>query len=258
MSIITLLTDFGARDGFVGVLKGVILSFNPHAHIIDIAHEIAPGDIDAGAFVLASAYSSFPPDTIHVIVIDPGVGTSRKPLCVRANSYYFVAPDNGILKWILFAHPDALVMELTKPQFFKTPVSNTFHGRDIFAPVAAHLSLGIPMSQLGKPYTAFDRGVIPVLRQGNESIAGEIIYIDRFGNLVSNIPGGYLQDKNITKIVLPRHTISCLSPSYQSAGSGPLALIGSHGFLEIALDGNNANEILHYGIGTVIKVYFSE
>ncbi|HPG40947.1 MAG TPA: SAM-dependent chlorinase/fluorinase [bacterium] len=258
MSIITLLSDFGARDGFVGALKGVILSLNPHVHIIDIAHEIAPGDINAGAFVLASAYSCFPPDTIHVAVIDPGVGTTRKPLAVRANSHYFVAPDNGILKWILSAHPDAFVMELTEPQFFKTPLSNTFHGRDLFAPVAAHLSLGVPIARMGKPCTTFEHGVIPVLRLEGKRISGEIIYIDRFGNLVSNIPAGNLRDKNITGIVLPRHTIARLSSNYRNNDNGPVALIGSHGFLEIALDGQNANEILHYGIGAAIDIYFTE
>jgi len=258
MSIITLLTDFGARDGFVGALKGVILSLNPDAQLVDIAHEIAPGDIDAGAFVLASSYSSFPPETIHVAVIDPGVGTTRKPLAVRANSHYFVAPDNGILKWILSAHPDALVIELTESQYFKTLVSNTFHGRDIFAPVAAHLSLGVPIARMGIPCTTFERGVIPALRHEGKRISGEIIYIDRFGNLVSNIPAGNLQGKIITGIAMPRHTISRLSSSYRNSDDGLVALIGSHGFLEIALDGNNASEILHYGIGTVIDVNFRE
>ncbi len=258
MAIITLLTDFGARDGFVGVLKGVILALNPHAQIVDLAHEISPGDIAAGAFVLAASYAYFPPETIHVVVIDPGVGTTRKPLCVRTKTQFFLAPDNGVLQWIYAANPDAVVVELTNAQYFLSPLSNTFHGRDIFAPVAAHLSLGTPQTGLGKPLLEFNRGVLPPLRQQKNMISGVIIYIDRFGNLISNIASQYLQPKNIEKLVLPRHTISRLSCSYQNVENGPMALIGSHGFLEIALNGKKANEVLEYGIGTEIDVCLKE
>ena len=150
--IITLTTDFGTRDGFVGVMKGVILNINPHANIVDITHDIAPQNIEQGAFLFANAVKYFPANVIHVVVVDPGVGSARRPIAVQLGKTFFVAPDNGVLSRITdHASLPIRVVHLTNPAYWLPRVSATFHGRDIFAPVAAHLSLGVPLDALGEP-----------------------------------------------------------------------------------------------------------
>ena len=242
--IITLLTDFGEIDGFVGAMKGVILSINPNAKIIDISHEIPAQDIEAGAFVFRRTYHYFPKGTIHIVVIDPGVGSERKILAVQSSDYFFITPDNQVLKYILNSDETLTVVEVLNKEFFLNSVSQTFHGRDIFAPVAAHLSIGVPINKLGHKTNNFDRGKIdqPIITQ--TSIIGSIIYIDKFGNLITNI-GQNLIKKSVSSIQIGQTHIRKLSTSYSEAEvNQPLALIGSSGFLEIAVRNGNASERL--------------
>ncbi len=256
MPIITLLTDFGDRDGFVGTMKGVILSINPLVQIIDLAHHIDAGDINSGAFVLAQNCSYFPENTIHVVVIDPGVGSDRRTLCAQAGGHYFVAPDNGVLKWIFKDNPGAQVFELTQRKYFLKTISHTFHGRDIFAPVAAYLSTGVDISQFGDKIQDYVKGTWPEYKVSGKKITGEIIHIDRFGNLVSNIAANDFDRKKFDRLKLARHTIFALNDSYdRMPGNMPFAIIGSHGFIEIAVKDNSAAKLLKYHNGTVIELY---
>ncbi len=256
MPIITLLTDFGDRDGFVGTMKGVIVSINPLVQIIDIAHDVTAGDINSGAFVLAHSYSYFPKNTIHVVVIDPGVGSKRRALCVQAGEYYFVAPDNGVLKWIFKNNPDAIVVELSQQKYFLKNISCTFHGRDIFAPVAAYLSTGIEISQFGNTIQDYVKGTWPKYIITDKKITGEIIHVDRFGNLISNIAAKDFELNNFESITLPGHRVNTMNNSYnQLPNNQPFAIIGSHGYIEIAVKDNSAAQLLNYNNGTVIELY---
>jgi S-adenosyl-L-methionine hydrolase (adenosine-forming) len=192
--IISLTTDFGLSDAFVGAMKGVILGINPHAQIVDVSHEIPPHDVDRAAFVVNSAAPYFPKGTIHVVVVDPGVGTERPVLAARTEEGVFLAPDNGVLKYIFDGRPGAEVFSVTRSEYFRERVSRTFHGRDIFAPVAAHLSRGLSPEKLGSRFEDFERGsVVRPVRSPN-GIAGVIIAFDRFGNGVTNIPAAWLAD----------------------------------------------------------------
>ncbi len=188
--VITLTTDFGLSDHFVGAMKGVILGICPAARIVDITHQITPFEIPEAAFVIAQAYRLFPRKTVHVIVVDPGVGTSRRPIVAEAAGQLFVAPDNGVLSMVL-ADAKARVREITASRYFRKPVSQTFHGRDIFSPVAAHLAKGVPPARMGKSIddwlrTRFGRPE----RTGKRAWTGSVLKIDRFGNLITNFPAG--------------------------------------------------------------------
>ena len=188
--LITLLTDFGTRDAYVGSLKGVILSLNPEVRLVDLSHEVDPQDIRAGAFMLAEAAAYFPPGTIHLAVVDPGVGSRRRALAARCRGHYWVGPDNGLFHLIFNRAPDLAMVSLENPAYFRPRVSATFHGRDIFAPVAAHLSLGVDLDDFGPRVTDPVSLAFPEPEFGPETIQGEIISVDRFGNLISNIPAG--------------------------------------------------------------------
>lgn len=244
--IITLTTDFGLSDGFVGVMKGVILGINPDAILIDITHDIAPQNIEQGAFVFANAYKYFPANAIHVVVIDPGVGSARRPIAAQVGETIFVAPDNGVLSSVL--RPSSSVVHLTKPDYWLARVSNTFHGRDIFAPVAAHLSLGVPLQTLGEPIT--DWVQLPQCeaswRAGNE-IVGRVARIDRFGNIVTNIGEERLaaMDRARVVIAIRGKTLTGIKSTYSNAEEGkPLVLISSSGHVEIAVRNGNAAKII--------------
>jgi len=252
--IITLLTDFGEIDGFVGTMKGVILSIDPDVKIIDISHKIAAQDIEAGAFVLNCSYRYFPRGTIHVTVVDPGVGSERKILAAQSNDYFFVAPDNQILKYVFDSNETITVVEVLNKQFFLNKGSQTFHGRDIFAPIAAHLSMGVPIIQLGQKTKDYDRGQIDFPIITKSGITGKIIYIDKFGNLVTNIAGNMIS-KSISSIQVGRTTINCLSNSYvKVAVNQPLAIIGSSGNLEIAIRNGNAQQQLSINRKDIVKI----
>ncbi len=256
--IITLLTDFGLQDVYVGVMKGVILGINPDVALVDLTHDIPAGDLDTAAFVLAQATPFFPAGTIHVIVVDPGVGSERRSLAVEANNSYFLAPDNGVLKWIFAGNPSCRVIHLTEPRYFLPHLSRTFHGRDVFAPVAAHLSKGVAWESLGRPVEDYVRGKIPQPAKKGNWLVGEIVYVDRFGNLISNIAGNDVS-RAVQEIRVGDVCLFGLNESYSQSKVGePLAIIGSHGFLEIAVREGNAAKTLHVSFGDKVEVLFAK
>ena len=237
MSAITLLTDFGTTDYFVGAMKGVILSVNPQAVIVDITHEIPAQDVAAGAFTLLAAYDAFPEGTIHVAVVDPGVGSERRAIVVTAGKHFFVGPDNGIFSYIYDRNPSHQTLHITNERYFRQPVSNTFHGRDIFAPVAAALSTGLDASSLGPPISDPIRFF--------KSVQPHIIHIDRFGNLITNITRERFREG--MRLLVNGRVISAFRNFFGEnvgAADEPFAIWGSAGFLEIAVNGRSAAEFL--------------
>jgi S-adenosyl-L-methionine hydrolase (adenosine-forming) len=243
---ITLLTDFGTADYFVGAMKGVILSINPQAVIVDITHEIPAQDVAAGAWQLLAAYDTFPAGTIHVAVVDPGVGSARRAVVVSAGEHLFVGPDNGIFTHVYDRRPQFEAFHVTETKYFRQPVSNTFHGRDIFAPVAAALSTGVDPSFLGPPISDPIRLSI--------SAEPQIIHIDRFGNLITNIT----RDKFYqgASLLVNGNAITAFRNFFgEDVGEPeePFAIWGSAGFLEIAVNGGSAAEVLGAKRGDEIK-----
>ena len=243
--MITLLTDFGTADYFVGAVKGAILLLNPRAVIVDLTHEILPQDIAAGAFTLLAAYKTFPAGTIHVAVVDPGVGSTRRPIVVSANEQFFVGPDNGLFTYIYDREPSHKVFDVTAEKYFRPDPSSTFHGRDIFAPVAAALSNGVNPRKLGPTISNAVRLPVSlepeVLKNGN--VRGRIIHIDRFGNCVTNITRDLVKP-NAT-LLINRKTIRNFRNFYgEDSDASPFAIWGSAGFLEISVNGGSAAQVL--------------
>jgi len=241
--IITLLTDFGQQDGYVAAMKGVILGLHPNANLIDLTHEVEPQNVQAGAFLLQTHFRCFPVGTVHLAVVDPGVGSARAALAGRAAGHFFVAPDNGLLDFCLDLS-ERQVVRLTQNKFWREPVSSTFHGRDIFAPVAAHLARGELLQNLGELFQLQRRLPAFETRLVGKTLRGQVVYIDRFGNLISNISAQQLRefsrDQPIT-ISLAEHLIGGLCQTYAEVPpDSPLALIGSFGFLEIGVNRGNA------------------
>lgn len=257
MSIITLTTDFGTRDCFVGAMKGVILGIKPDAIIVDLVHDVSGGDIRSGAFSLMGSYSLFTKGTVHVAVIDPGVGSSRHALAVQTANYFFVGPDNGVLSFALAREKIKSVHSLENEDYFLKPVSRTFHGRDIFAPVAAHLSSGVPIEKLGPVADGFIKIAWPQVRTSRGRIEGEVIYVDRFGNLITNIGAEDLRilgDKPC-EVFAGNKRVCPIAPFYGAVAVGrPLGLVGSTGFLEIAINGASAAEKFRLGVGRNVDV----
>jgi len=260
--IITLTTDFGLSDGFVGMMKGVILSLNPNATIVDITHDIAPQNIEQGAFLFANAIKFFPANTIHVVVVDPGVGSARRPIAVQVGETLFVAPDNGVIApAIETLKPSPRIVHLNRPQYWLSRVSHTFHGRDLFAPVAAHLSLGVPLESLGEPVSDWVRlsDYAAVWRAGNE-IVGRVMHIDRFGNVITNIGEEMLagMDRSQVVVTIRGKTLQGIKPTYATVERGePIALISSSGHLEIAVREGNAAQGLGVRLGDQVLVHSS-
>lgn len=256
--IVTLLTDFGLRDIYVAVMKGVIAQINPTLNVIDLTHEIPPQSIAAGRFCLMSAYSYFPKGTVHIAVVDPGVGSSRRGIAIAFADGFLVGPDNGLFSGILNENPAIAAVELTNPQYWRTPTpSNTFHGRDIFAPVGAYLASGVPLAELG---TAIDPATLvefPINKctETEDGLVGVIQYIDRFGNLITNIPGNLVQGKNWF-IQISDCTISGNTTYSDSEIGSLLALVASHSWVEIAVNNGNAQSILQVDWGSEVKVFF--
>jgi len=260
--LITLLTDFGTADGYVGALKGVILSLNPGAVLVDLSHQVPPQDILAGALVLRAAAPYFPSGSIHLAVVDPGVGTVRRGLALRCGPHTFVGPDNGLFTLVLAAGPDFQAVSLQNPAYFLPRLSPTFHGRDLFAPVAAHLSLGVPLNDLGPPVTDPVRLLLPAPRVSPQAWVGEILHVDHFGNLISNIPFDALlswaQGRPIA-VRLGGGREPRLVQTYGEAGPGEwVALGGSHGYLEIARVQGSAAGSLGNGRGLPVEVRLAE
>jgi len=257
VSVITLTTDFGTQDWFVGTMKGVILGIQPGARPVDITHEIAPGDIRAGAFALMAAAPYFPKGTIHVVVVDPGVGSQRRAIAVKTKRALFIGPDNGVLTWALRKETIVTARQITDEKFFQHPVSRTFHGRDIFAPTSAHLCAGKKFSQLGPKINDWVQLPWPNPAQSEKGLAGEIIYIDRFGNAITNLAHDLLREDEWAraKIVLKRHKLGAPSNSYAATKPGKLlAILSSAGFLEIAVNGGAATRQLKLNCGDAVKV----
>ncbi len=256
--LITLLTDFGTRDVYVGSLKGVILSLNPGVRLVDLSHEIDPQDIRAGAFMLAEAVDFFPPGTIHLAVVDPGVGSHRRALAARCRGHYWVGPDNGLFHLIFNRAPDLTLVSLENSGYFRPQVSATFHGRDIFAPVAAHLSLGVDLDDFGPRVTDPVSLDFPKPALGPEAIQGQIISVDRFGNLISNIPAAVVTSRlgeRGWRLKAGPLGLKGLSRTYADAAPGEfLALAGSHGFIEIACALDNAAHRLQAGVGLAVSI----
>ncbi|MGO9108645.1 MAG: S-adenosyl-l-methionine hydroxide adenosyltransferase family protein [Thermoguttaceae bacterium] len=258
MSIITLTTDFGTGSPYVATMKGVILSINPVATIIDISHAIAAQDIARGALVLEDTTPWFPDDTIHVAVVDPGVGTQRSILYARIGSQQYIAPDNGLLGGLMARTAPSVVLRLTEQEYWLPKVSCTFHGRDIMAPVAARLSLGLDPRRLGPAAGRLDQLDLPLPEVVEEKIRGEIISIDSFGNLITNIPYDLLAGKrndNRVCIVCGIYETFGIYHTYGEQAPGMLvALIGSSGRLELAIVGDNAAARLGVSTGTQVIV----
>ena len=256
--IITLLSDFGSQDGYVGAMKGVILQINPRVLPVDISHEIEAHDIMAGALVLASAYAYFPPGTIHVAVVDPGVGGQRRPIIVETSRACFVGPDNGIFTLIYEREKVIKTIAIENPGFMAPSVSRTFHGRDIFAPAAAHLSLGVPVGDFGPPVQKTEVLNVPQPRLAGETAEGEVIHVDRFGNLITNISADLFTGfvgKGLEAIRLGGQEVAGPYESYEEACEGELfAIFGSTGLLEISKKRNSAHKTQGLGRGATVRV----
>jgi len=258
MRVITLTTDFGQADWFVGSMKGVILSIEPRAVIVDVTHGIPPGNIHAGAFALRAGYRSFPRGSVHVVVVDPGVGGTRKAIAVQTKDYVFISPDNGVLSWALANEQTKTIRALENERYFRPPVSRTFHGRDIFAPVAARLASGLPLSIIGPRLRHMKRLDWPGVTRTQNGIAGEVIYIDRFGNGITTIQNEVLRSRRNAFCEIQigkRKLLFPLRSSYDSVPiKSPVALPGSTGFLEIAINGGSAEQLLGLKIGMRVSL----
>ena len=256
--VIALLTDFGTQDYFVAAMKGVILSINKDANIIDITHEIPPQDIGSASFILQSCYKDFPAKTIFTAVVDPGVGSVRRAILVETAEYFFIAPDNGLLSFVFSDFENCKVFEISSEKFFRQRVSQTFHGRDIFAPCAAHLSGGVKPSEFGNEITGAVVSAKQIPRRVSQNtIEAEIIFIDRFGNLITNLKADDLPDKFYLEI--NNQKIEKLCGFFAEAKAGELfMIIGSAGFLEIAVFQGSAKNVLNIETGQKIFVNTSD
>lgn len=251
LPFVSLLTDFGTADYFVGALKGAIFSVNPQARVIDITHEIPAHDIQAGAFTILAAYKSFPPKTIHLCVVDPGVGSLRRAILVKTRDHFFVGPDNGLFSYVYEREREVRVFHLLNEKYFRPEVSNTFHGRDLFAPVAGAVSLGVEPSELGPEITDYVRlEPLAPLHLESGAIRASVIHIDRFGNCITNITRDDLTDEMLSRgarLRIREREITSFRNFFAeegSDGSELFAIWGSAGFLEIAAFQTSAARLL--------------
>jgi len=256
--IITLTTDFGTKDYYVGAMKAVMLAINAESRFIDISHDIPPQDIMAGAWVIRNTAFNFPPGTVHLTVVDPGVGTDRKPVALKIGHQFFVGPDNGIFSLLTENHQYNATDLSNRDYWNQANSSNTFHGRDIFAPVAAHIANGVPLKKLGKPVDELVsyRWAIPIADK--DGVQGWILHIDRFGNLVTNISNELIKetrDAQSIKIYVGNTILRGIQKAFADVQEGePLAYIGSSGMLEIAINKGSAEEMLGVHKGASVSV----
>lgn len=259
--VITLITDFGTKDGYVGIMKGVMLRINPEVRVIDITHEIPPQDIFKAGFVLKNSYRYFPDNSIHLVVVDPGVGSKRRAILVEAGDHFFIGPDNGVFTFIYELETTKRVIELTNERYFLQNISKTFHGRDIFAPVAAHLSRSISPESFGDICNDVVRISIPKPEIESGTIKGIVSHIDSFGNLVSNIPEDLFtkpKREGEYKIFIGKEILRKVNDSYSEVKEGEVvAIFGSSGYLEISTRNQNAQQKLGLDKGCEIKVEFN-
>ena len=259
--IITLTTDYGSNDHLVAAMKGVIWKINPDARVVDISHSVMPFDLLDGALLIGQAYKYFPPKTIHVVVVDPGVGTQRRPLLVTGDQHYFAAPDNGVLSMVYEKEPKVTVRHVTAEHYFISPISNTFHGRDIFAPVAAWLSKNWAASSFGEEISDFVRFAMPKPKASDGMVKGVVLKVDNFGNLITNmtlddVPQIVAAGASF-KILVGNKEVTRLAQVYAQGGQGELfAILGSSGYLEISMNRGNAARTLGAQRGTEVAVQF--
>lgn len=263
MKIITILTDFGLEDGYPGVMKGVIYTIAPDVKIVDISHKVPPQNIYRGARILERSYSYFPAETIHIAVVDPGVGTQRRPMAAKIGDHYFVGPDNGLFTFpIVEAKKKNLIcecVELNQPDYWLENVSHVFHGRDIFAPIAAHLANGVPLYNLGRPIIDPVLLNLPQPQFMSNQIMGEIVDIDHFGNLSTNIPGDWITQFPPAQLsfVFKDIMIQGLNKTFGERLPGQwVAFIDSDNYLAIAVVNGNAASTANCEVGTPITVTF--
>ena len=259
--IVTLTTDFGLNDHFVGAIKGVILDIVPEASVVDICHSVQAFDVLDAALTIAQAYSYFPPATVHVVVVDPGVGTARRPIIASTERHHFVAPDNGVLSLIYSREERMSVRHVTSEHYFLQPLSNTFHARDIFAPVAGYLAKRVDSEKFGDPIEDYVRFNAPRPKPVNEhTLRGVVLKVDRFGNLVTNItpqdaPMLFEASPAPFKIVVGKAEITELKTSYAQGAPGEvIALLGSMGYLEIAANRGAATQIIGATKGSEVSL----
>ena len=259
--IITLTTDFGSADSLVGSMKGVILTIQPDAEIIDITHNVLPYDLLDGALAIGTAYKFFPPRTIHIVVVDPGVGTERRPVLATAGQHYFIAPDNGVLSMVYQSEESLTVRHITSEHYFLQPVSNTFHGRDIFSPVAAWLSKNTQSSSFGEEMTDFVRFALPKPKAAGSGAKGIVLRADNFGNLLTNFTPEdlpqVLAGSNF-KMHVGTAEISRLAETFGNGGPNePILVLGSSGFFEVAVNRGSAAKTTGAGRGAEVTVEFA-
>jgi S-adenosylmethionine hydrolase len=257
--IITLTTDYGTNDHLVGTLKGVILKISPDATIVDITHNVTPYDLLDGALAIGSSYSYFPPRTIHVVVVDPGVGTDRRPLLVSGETQYFVAPDNGVLSLVYEREESILVRHANVEHYYLQPVSKTFHGRDVFAPVAAWLAKGSQAAAMGDEITDYKKFSMPRPKAADGVVKGVVLRVDSFGNLVTNfrpedLPAAALESGAV-QLQVGAQTITRLVDTFAKGNPGEaFAYIGSNGFVEIGVNKGSAAKSLNAGRGVAVRL----
>lgn len=257
MAIVTLTTDFGESDHFVGVMKGVILSLAPRATIVDITHQIPAFEIVEAAFVIGEAYKHFPKGTVHVAVVDPGVGTERRPIVVEAAGQFFVAPDNGVLAMV-YGREKSRVRHLTKAKYFAKAISSTFHGRDIFAPVAGHISAGVKPASMGQAVNDYlqPSGWEPA-RVGKRHWSGQVLKVDRFGNLITNFRAEALPDilTRPFEMITGVTAVERLVQNYAQGTAGePVAILGSSGYIEVVVNQASAAKALGCTAGSPVEL----
>ena len=270
--LLIFTTDFGLSDAYAGVMKGVALTINPKLRFIDLTHQILPQNIAQGSFLLGINHRFFPDDAIHVAVVDPGVGTDRRPVLLTTPRGIFVAPDNGLLSGVVSCYLDSAptnpgpvnlpaslsAVHLTNPEYWRHPVSETFHGRDIFTPTAAHLSLGVAPESLGQPIDSLYHLPIPQPTNTRGTISGQVIYTDVYGNLVTNIQAEMLPEAGPVQVQILGRSITGLSRTFNDSShpepEGLKALAGSHGYLEVAVANGNAAVLLGAGEGETVRV----
>lgn len=256
--LIALLTDFGTRDHYAGAMKAVILCVCPDVTLVDIGHDLPPHDVMAGALELAACYRYFPPSTIFLVVVDPGVGSSRRAIAAEAGDYRFVAPDNGVLTLVLRETPPKRVVELTDRKYARATVSRTFEGRDRFAPAAGWLAKGINLTSMGRPVVDYRQLDVPAPRLSPDGIDGDVVRVDRFGNLITNIDRKTFErfaTHGTVAIVAGGAAIARLVDTYDEAvAAEPCALFGSTDHLEIAVNGASAADALRLSRGAVVRL----
>jgi S-adenosylmethionine hydrolase len=262
--IVTLTTDFGTNDHFVGAVKGVILDIVPEAAIVDISHAVQAFDVLDGALTISQAYSYFPTGTVHMVVVDPGVGTARRPILASSDGYHFVAPDNGVLSMVYAREERMHVRHITSDHYFRQPVSHTFHARDVFAPVAGYLAKMVDSHKFGDEIEDYVRFAAPKPKPaGDKKIRGVVLKVDRFGNLITNVTPedapALFAPNAVFKIVVGSKEISDIRTAYAEGAPGEVfAVLGSMGYLEIVANRAAAAQLTGAGKGSEVSILLGE